>query len=187
MKHLDKLLNTQKTVFSYDDVSLLLWVHNRDTLKSFFARWKKEWVLYNISKWLYTLYHYDQLELASKLRQNSYISFETILKKEWVIFQDYAQTIFLASDNTITKNLDGISFVYLKLKHSILTNPLWIINKWSYMMASKERAICDRLYLSVGYYFDCLDWVDFKLLQSIAQIYNKRVVLSVQKMIQDAK
>jgi hypothetical protein len=55
-------------------------------------------------------------ELATKLRKNSYISFETVLKQEWIIFQDYGNTIFLASDNTINKETSENKFKYLKLK-----------------------------------------------------------------------
>jgi len=187
MKYLNQLLNSKKTVFTYSDIVLLLWITNMYTVKSFFIRWVKEWIFIQRHKWIYTLQDYDIYEFASKLKKQSYISFETILKREWIIFQDYGNTIFLASDNTITKQVDTHSFTYLKIKDSILTNPLWLINKGTYTIATPERAICDRLYLSSDYYFDNIDDIDYDVLASISLIYNKRVILAVQSLIAHAQ
>lgn len=187
MKYLDKLLSSKKTIFTYSDIKTILSKDNIDTIKSFFARWVSEGIFINLYKGIYWFKNYNVCELGVKLKKNSYISFETILKKEGVIFQDYGNSIFLASDNTITKITNNTTFHYLKLKSSILTNPLWIINTWGYMVATPERAICDRLYLSPNYYFDNLQWINYMLLENIAQMYNKRVILAVKKMIYHAQ
>jgi hypothetical protein len=50
------------------------------------------------------------------------------------------------------------------------------------LIASAERAICDRLYLTSNYYFDNLENIDFEKLEEISQIYNKRVVKQVKKL-----
>lgn len=186
MKYIDKILTSWKTVFTYHDIQTILWISNKDTIKSLFARWVKLWVFQNISKWIYALQNFDNLELAIKLKKNSYISFETVLKKEWIIFQDYGNTIFIASDQSTNKRILNKQFTYLKLKSSILTNPIWITNKWNYMIASAERAICDRLYLSSNYYFDNIEHIDKEKLQEISQIYNKRVILQVNNLIYHA-
>ena len=55
------------------------------------------------------------------------------------------------------------------------------------MIASTERAICDRLYLSKNYYFDNLENIDFEKLEEISQIYNKRVILYVKKLIKNVE
>ncbi len=186
MKNIDKIILSWKTVFTYNDIKNIVWIENKETIKSFFVRWVKNNIFDYITKWIYTLKKYNKLELATKLKKNSYISFETVLKKEWIIFQDYQDTIFLASDNTITKQFLWINFRYLNLKKDILLNPIWIINKWNYMIASKERAICDRLYLSANYYFDNLEDIDKDKLEKISLIYNKRVILEVKKIINNA-
>jgi len=186
MKYIDAILTSWKTVFSYQDIELLLWISNRDTMKSFFARWVKLGIFRNVYKGIYVIKKYDSLELASKLKNNSYISFETVLKKEGIIFQDYGEMIFVASDQTVMKQVEGKDIRYLKLKNSVLTNPLWVISKGWYMIASTERAICDRLYLSPWYYFDNLEHIDMQKLEEISQIYNKRVILEVKKLLQHA-
>lgn len=187
MKYIDILLKSNKTVFNFNDIKILLWIWNDNSIKSFFSRWVKQGILVRIYKWIYWFKNYNLNELATKVKKNSYISFETVLKKDWIIFQDYWNTIFLASDDTIDKKLWDINFKYLKIKNDILLNPLWIINKGTYMIATKERAICDRLYLSKNYYFDNLDWVDKDKLLDIAEIYNKRVILEVKNLLKNAK
>ena len=183
MKYLEKILASNKTVFSYQDVENLLSISNRDTIKSFFRRGIKDGIFLNITKWIYAFKKYDTYELATKLKKNSYISFETVLNKEGIIFQDYGNQIFLVSDNTTTKTLNGIQYRYFKIKNDILMNPLGIIHRWSYMIASRERAICDRLYLSPQYYLDSLDGVDLEKLSELSYIYNNRVVHTVKKLI----
>ncbi len=184
-----KLLRSQKTVFTVNDLKLLLDTDNENTIRNYLSRWKQKWLLRNLHYGIWGLVdrEVDIFELACKLRKKSYISFETILKKEAVIFQHYGENIFLASDNTVKKEVLWKSISFLKIKDSILLDPIWIINKWNYSIASVERAICDRLYLTKNYYFDDLSWVNFKRLEEISKIYNKRVVLEIKKLIKNAK
>jgi hypothetical protein len=79
-----------------------------------------------------------------------------------------------------------LKFKFYKIKDSVLLNQLWLEHKKNYIIANKERAICDRIYLSKNYYFDSLEWVDFEKLEEISKIYNnKRVILEVKKLIKN--
>lgn len=187
MKYLDKILNSWKTIFTYNDIKLLLPTKSRNTIKDFLNRAVKSNILVSIYRWIYGFKKYDKFELALKLKKNSYISFESVLKQNSIIFQDYSNTIFSASNNTITKEIYWTYFTYNKIKNSILYNPLWIINKWNYLIATPERAICDRLYLSPNYYFDNLENIDKEKLLEISQIYNKRVILEIKKLLKNAE
>jgi len=186
MKHFDILLHSGKTVFSYADLTLLFGTDNTNTLKSFLQRAVKQNLLEKVMNGMYSFRKYDFLELASSLRKKSYISLETILQKEGVIFQDYSNTITLVSDNTLEKNIAGKSVRFSKIKDAILLNPLWLNYTGRYFIASKERAICDRIYLSGDYYFDNLSGVDFEKLETIAAIYNKATILHIKKLIKYA-
>ncbi len=186
MNNIWKLLQSKKTVFTYQNLQSILWIQNRDTLKSFLERQIKAWILIRPYKWIYALQDFDIFEFATKIKTQSYISFETVLKKEWIIFQDYWKTIFLASDNSIEKKAFWYTFKCLKVKDNILYNPIWLINKWWYFIATKERAICDRLYLSQNYYFDNLEWINKEKLLEISQIYSQRVFLHVKQLIENA-
>lgn len=182
MNNYVKLINSWKTVFIKKDISNILDFKTEMALDKFLYRAKKEWFFKNIFYWVYTLEKYDILEFASKIKKKSYISLETVLKREWVIFQ-YYEDIFLISDNSFKKNIEWQNFIFHKIKDSILSNPLWLNNNHKYMISSKERAICDRLYLSKNYYFDNLSEIDFDKLEEISKIYNnKRVILEVKKL-----
>lgn len=186
MNRLWKLLESKRTVFTYQNLQSILWIQKRDTLKSFLDRQIKAWVLIRPYLWIYAFKHFDLFELATKIKTQSYISFETVLKKEGVIFQEYGKTIFLASNNTLEKEALWYTFKCLKLKDSILYNPIGLVNRWWYMIATAERAICDRIYLSQNYYFDHLDGINKQKLLEISQIYNQRVILQVKQLLKHA-
>ena len=121
-------------------------------------------------------------ELACKIKKNSYISFESILAQNNIINQWYDE-IILASDRKLSmKNKYG-KFVYKKLPQRILANRLGIIKKDEYFIAIPERALCDKIYKDGLIYFDDLTSIDNELILNISQIYNKRVVADVKKLL----
>jgi len=186
MKHFDLLLDSGKTVFGRADIRLLLSTNNINTIKSFLDRAVRQRLLSRVSSGIYALKKYDFLELAASIRPKSYISLETVLQKEGVIFQDYSHTVTLVSDNTLEKEIAGKYIRYSKIRDAILLNPLGLEYTGRYLIASKERAICDRVYLSGDFYFDNLSCVDFQKLETVAQIYNRSTRLHIKKIIKDA-
>jgi len=67
--------------------------------------------------------NYDRLELANRIYTPSYISLETVLSREGIVFQHYEQ-IFLVSYLTREIICDGQKYVFRKIKDTILTNSL---------------------------------------------------------------
>ncbi len=182
MNNIEKLYNSWQTVFWKKNLKNYLNFNTDKALDLFLYRAKKKGILNNIFYGIYSFKKYNIFELACKIRKKSYISLETVLKDKWVIFQ-YYDTIFLISDDTLEKNIDNNIFKFNKIKDSILLNQLWIVHNWNYTIATVERAICDRIYLSKNYYFDDLSGVNFELLKEVSEIYNKRVILEVNKLI----
>lgn len=126
-------------------------------------------------------------ELGYKLKKKSYISFETALQYHGIIFQDYSSIISLASHDTRKKKIWEHTFSFKKVQDEILLNPIWIIHNNEYSFASKERAICDIIYLKSGFTFDNLRSVDMEKIEEISKIYNKRTQLEIKTIIQDAQ
>jgi len=183
MSNYNKILDTWKTVFTKKDLEKILSFNNKKALDMFLYREKNKWFLKRIFYWIYVLKKYDILELASKIRKKSYISLETVLKNKWVVFQ-YYDKIFLVGDDNLEKIVWNIKFKFHKIKDTVLLNQLWLEHKTNYTIASVERAICDRVYLSKNYYFDNLSEINFDKLEEISKIYNnKRVVLEINKLI----
>ena len=188
MKHINKILASGKTVISINDMQQLTWLEDKSYTRLVLHRLTKSWVLKNIKPGIFVLPNYDIFELASKMKSKSYISFETVLQKNWIIFQDYHNTITLASNNTLTKTAEWFIFKFHKLSDFILTNTIWITNhKNKYMMATKERAICDMIYLYKNIYFDNIAWLNIYKLEELQHIYNKKTFLLIWELIQNVK
>jgi hypothetical protein len=126
---------------------------------------------------------YNVFECANKIKTPSYVSLETVLAQENIIFQDYGPNIYSISNNTFSKKVDSRTYIYKKISNRIFMNPLGILNKGTFSIATKERAICDRLYLSPGYHFDTIASIDRELLKKISFLYNKKVERLVAKLL----
>ncbi len=187
--YLKQLIASKKTVFSLEDLGKIWKIEDKNYLKVVASRLFRRGAILRIRRGLYALREsYDVFELANKLRSPSYVSMETVLQKNNVIFQDYGSTIFSVSDNTMLKQVADKSFQYCKVKESVLSNPLGIVSVGQAVVATAERAVCDRIYLSPRYYFDNLRGLDMKKLVALSKIYeNTRVEKEVEELIRNNK
>ncbi len=183
MTNLGILISSNKTVFTTQEAKLLLGMDNMFSLRNFLHRQKKSGLMGNPYRGIWTLPNYDIFELASKLRKNSYISLQTVLSREGIIFQEYGNMITLVSDNTLTKKIGTQKFSYHKIRNNILVNPLGIISTEKYDIASPERAICDYIYLYKQTSFDAPEHLNISLLEKLQTIYPQSTVLNIKKLI----
>ena len=182
--YLKQLVQSGKTVFSLDDLQKIWLIEARNYLRLVVGRLVKKGEIIRISRCLYALNkEFDLLELANKVKIPSYVSLETVLQKEGIVFQDYERTIFSISNNSLTKKINDLDFSYFKIKDEILFNPLGIKRSKQANLATVERALCDRIYLSPNYYFDNLRPVNQEEILKISQIYNLRVQKEVKNLI----
>lgn len=173
-----QLFKSKKTVFSSKDLVLIWGISNEDYLKTKIYRLIKQGQLIRIKQGLYAIdKNYDDRELANKLITPSYISLQTVLVKEGVVFQ-FDQTIYSVSKISKNFTLDGKKFSYLKIKDKVLFNPLGIERAENHSIASKERAVLDTLYLKKDFYFDNLKDINWKRCQEIVQIYNNQNLIT---------
>lgn len=188
MKTLATLLNTKKTVFTISELKQIFKKENGKYINLLLQPLKKQWILINPHYGIWAFKEYDLLELASKLKSKSYISFETVLQKTGIIFQNYEHTVTLASNNTLTKKTKWYDFTYHKIRDSILTNPIGIINHNNiYMIASPERAVCDTVYLYNTIIFDNLRPLQAEKIEEIANIYPKKTFLLLIQLIKNVR
>ena len=182
--YLKPLIDTKQTVFNVDDLRQIWQVEDKNYLKTIIARLFKSGKIIRIKRGVYAINkNYNKYELASKIKSPSYISLETVLQKNGIIFQDYSKSIYNISNNTVKKKVQGTVFKYFKIKDDILFSPLGIEKNNFITIASTERAIADRVYLTPGYYFDNLREVDTKKLKQISKIYNKRTQMEIKEII----
>lgn len=176
------LIKMKQTVFTTKDVSLLWKTSNTDFIKEKLYRYSKTNKIFRIRKGIYSKdISFDKNEFATKIFVPSYISFETVLAREGLIFQYYSQ-IFSASYQTKILNISNQEYVYRKIKTEILVNTLGIENKTGYSIATKERAFLDMIYINKNFYFDNLSVLNWDKVFDLLPIYqNKSMRKTVDK------
>jgi len=181
---ISKLLQTNKTIFRSKEIGAILGLENQNYLKVVLSRARKNGEIKKISNGLYSLKKdFSTFELANKIKRPSYVSLETVLQKEGVIFQDYSGAIFSVSNNSFNKEVGGWQFRFFKIKDQVLSNMKGIQRKRGFLIASKERALCDKLYLSPSFYFDNLEGMNWEKIFEIAEIYeNKRLMKDLENL-----
>lgn len=177
-----KLYQTSKTILTTQDLVIIWQESNPDSIKSKISYYVKKGLLLRLTRGIFAKNKdYDPKELADSVYTPSYISFETVLRENGIIFQNY-ETIFVASRFSQTKKIDRYSICFRKIKDSLLYNPSGIIFKDNFSIASAERAFLDMLYLCPNYYFDNLKNIDWQKCFEFVKIYNnKQLVKRLKK------
>jgi hypothetical protein len=174
--YLSLLLRSKNSVFTFKDLSLIWEETDAKLAKKRIYRYVKAGKFLSLRRGIYAKDgNYDRLELANKIFSPSYISFETVLAKEGVVFQHY-DLIFLAGYLTREISCAGGVYAFRKLKDSVLTNSLGIEIKVNYSIASRERAFLDLLYLNPRYHFDNLSSIDWDKCREILPVYGNQAL-----------
>lgn len=189
MKNTSLLLKSWYTVFTTDEIALFLNIKNKHTLRNSIVRLKEQWILISLYRGIFGLPQYSLMEFINKLKVPSYISLETVLQQSGIVFQNYEKSFHLISSNSKYYKIDlpniphRITVSFHKMKTSLLFSSLGIIQKKNYRIATPERALCDRLYLSPNYYFDNTENLNIQLLKDLKSIYPQTTALAIQKII----
>jgi len=181
--YLTAILRSNKTVFSSKDIALLWQDPGTSATRVRLHYYIEKGELYRIRKGLYAKSRdYNRMELATRVFTPAYVSFETVLAKEGLIFQYYSQ-IFVASylDREIV--IDGQTYSYRKIKTRVLVNPIGVEHASETSIATKERAFLDTLYVNSDYQFDNLRDLNWEKVWEILSIYgNQRMVKKVNSL-----
>lgn len=171
-----QLFKTNKTVFTFGEIALILGDDKKENLAAKIKYYLDKGDLIRLRRGVYAKDKYNKLEFASKVYTPSYVSFETVLRKEGIIFQ-YYENIYLASYLARQISAGKINIIYRKLKKQILLNNKGIINQGGYFIASKERAFLDMIYLFPNYYFDNLSGIDWDECRKMIEIYDNKQMI----------
>ena len=171
-----ELYKSKNTVFSIKDIALIWREDNSDNLKSKIKYYLDKGKLFPVRRGIYAkTQDYNIFEAANKIYTPSYVSFETILLKEGVIFQ-YSEEVFMASQLSKEIKVNKRRIIYCKLKDEILLNQKGIIYEDNYYRADKERAFMDMIYLIKNYYFDNLRSINWDKCFDMLPLYNKKTL-----------
>ena len=165
-----------QTVFSLKEISMLFPGFIYKNLKSKLSYFVSTGKLKRLRKGIYAKENYNFLELANKIYTPSYISLETVLEKEGIVFQKY-KTVFVSSYLSRRIKVENQEIFYRKIKVEILLNSLGINEENYYFIASKERAFLDAVFLYKDYHFDNLRPLDWEKIKEIEKIYSSKVLV----------
>lgn len=180
---LASILRSNKTVFTSKDIALLWHGPGTSASRERISYYTKKGALHRIRKGFYAKdKDYNRLELATRIYTPSYVSFETVLAKEGLIFQ-YYEKITIASYLNREVTIESQTYSYRKVKTRVLINSIGVLHLNETSIASKERALLDTLYVNADYHFDNLGNVDWRLVFEILPIYtNKRMENKVNRL-----
>ncbi|MEK7633779.1 MAG: hypothetical protein AAB437_02965 [Patescibacteria group bacterium] len=171
MYRIDTLLKLKEKLFHTNDLALLWGITNKNTLYTTIKRYIQKGVLIPIHKGFYSTVPINQVnpfKLAiGFLHQFAYVSCETILVREGIIFQ---KENYLTLVSSVSKKFTIADHSYLvrQLKDNYLYYDRGVDNVGGVMTASIERAVADLLYFNPNYYFDNkkrIDWKRVKIIQ----------------------
>lgn len=170
-----KLYKSKQAVFTFRELFLLFPEIEKNNLKARMNYYVKKGMIKNPRRGIYAKEDFDFREIAAKIYTPAYISLETVLEKEGVIFQHY-KTIFVVSYLTRKIEVENQEIQYRRIKEEILLSRDGVIEKEGYFEAERERAFLDALYLYKDYYFDNLEILDKKKIFSLAKNYHSKVL-----------
>lgn len=164
------LLRDSRKLYHTQDLGVLWGIDNHSTLYTTIKRYVKRGLLNKIFKGFYSttpLNAVDPFYLGIVgLHRYGYVSTESILVKEGLIFQD-VRYITLISDVSKRFEIASHKFLTRRMKDDYLYNEVGIMAKEGVRFASVERAVADMLYFNPDYHFDAKSSIDWRKVKEI--------------------
>lgn len=184
--NIEKLALSEKKVFTIEDLAVLWQIYDRRKLIERIKYYLRHKRLIHIYKGVYAFGEgYTSLDIAQKLVPLSYISLITTSQIHGLTFQ-YDSTIYAVALQTKKYTISEHKYVYHRVKEPVFYNPLGLVNNGQYIIADKERTICDCLYVFPHFAFDHVGTVDKEKLHLLSMMYqNKRLEQEVGKMLKN--
>lgn len=130
----------------------------------------KKTVLIAVRKGLYSTLPLEQVSDfqlgAALIHKFCYVSTETVLAEEGIVFQEIYPITYVSSvSEKIEEN--GKNYLYRQLNNKFLYSPYGVRMEDGVYIADKERAAADILYFNPKYYFDNEEGLDVNRLADI--------------------
>lgn len=170
-------MKLDQKLFHTGDLATIWGITNKNTLYTAISRYVKKGILVQVCKGFYSTVQIDSLNPLrlglSFLHRFAYVTAETILQREGIIFQSSGYFTLVSS---VSKKFEikQNSFLVRKLADKYLYNDDGVILKDGIRQAAVERAAADLLYFSSTYHFDNrqgIDWIKVRAIQK--GVYGK--------------
>jgi hypothetical protein len=132
--------------------------------------------MYRLYRGLYSIKPVSELDPlllgAQVINDYCYLSAETILVKQGIIFQQLGYYTFIGKKTKRIK-IGDYKYYCRQLKDEFLYNDIGVDKTGKYNIATLERAVADILYFNPKYHFDNPDAINFKEVKRIqSAVYN---------------
>jgi len=166
------LLGQSQKLFHTNDLALLWGINNKNTLYTTIKRYVKKKILIPIHKGFYATLEADKIDPLKLgiafLHQFAYLSTETVLVKEGIIFQNIPCLTLVSAVSKQFKIGDNL-YKVRQMKDEFLYQDAGIVIKNGLRQAGVERAVADLLYFNPNYHFDGAKFVDWDRVKKIQQ------------------
>jgi len=175
MYRIDTLLKLKEKLFHTNDIALLWGINNKNTLYTTIKRYVQKGILIPIHKGFYSTISLDQIDpfklAVGYLHRFAYVSCETVLIREGIIFQ---KENYLTLISSVSKKFTISNRPYLvrQLKDSYLYYDRGIDRIDGVLTANVERSVADLLYFNSNYYFDNEKKIDWKEVREIRKVIS---------------
>lgn len=170
MYKIDVLLKQEQKLFHIDDLALLWRIKNPNTLYTTIKRYVKKGILLRIHRGFYAvvpLEKIDPLKLGiGALHTYAYLSTESILAKEGIIFQS-GNYLTLVSSLSKKFTIASQNFFVRKMKADFLYHQAGLVEDKGVKIATLERAAADILYFDPRFHFDNQEAIDWQKVNQI--------------------
>jgi predicted transcriptional regulator of viral defense system len=182
--NIEKLVTSGKKVFTIEDLAVLWEIPERRRLIERIKYYLRKKRLIHISKGVYGYgQDYTPLDIAQKLVPLSYISLYTTSQIHGLTFQNY-NSVYSISLRSKAYCINNQQYIYRKVKESIFYSRLGLIDNGNYVIADKERTVCDCLYVFPEFSFDNIRGIDTEKLILLSKTYaNKRLEKEINALV----
>lgn len=164
------------TVFTAKEIALVWGETDINLIKSRLNYYVRTGKIIALRRGIYArIENYNPFELANKIFTPSYISLQTVLLNEGIIFQNDS-VITSVSYLSRAVSIGSQNFQYQRMKPEIVNNRMGISFSDNYYIASRERAFLDMIYLNKDFYFDNCSGIDFAKVKELLPIYNSQAL-----------
>jgi len=167
------LYKQQNSVFSFSQLAQLFPEETDIKLRKKLSYAVKTDKLGNPRKGIYVKEGYSVYELANKIYTPSYISLNSVLKDEGVIFQ-HDPTVTVISYVSREISCDKHKIKYHRIRDDIVVNKSGIKNVGTYFRAEVERALLDTMLLYKDFHFDNINAINLNKAADLLSIYNNK-------------
>jgi len=174
-----KLASMGEIVFHAQDLANLWGILDKNNLYTTLKRYSQKGLLHRTYKGLYSIRKIEDIDpllLGIKvINEFAYISCETVLAENGIIFQN-SSTITIISSKSKKFSLGNKDYQSRKLNNKYLHNMAGIVLEQGYYKANLSRAVADLLYYNPLYYLDASKLINWNEVNKIQKEIGYNVI-----------